>query len=772
VLEGVGVLSSLIDIMPRDRAHHLLTHLTLALAGICLSIAEITYLPEIFLVLPIYLGLIAISWRRGQRKALPAWLGNVLALLVTLAAVAWMLVRSNTFEDTWSRDVPLPVLLIPHLGSVLMVLSLLRLFRPPSTVDFWVLQGLAVLQVALGCVLASGYLFGASLLAYLVVAGCAVACHERLVQGRPAPGEVVSDGQAATNGATATQPVGALRMRESSWLSFGLRWTPAVALFVGILFALTPRIEGPEWDPLARFGVHPPKIRMQVGFSDEVDLTRVGRVERDASPAFTVRVVDRDGRPSRGFQETQRFRGMVLDQYTDGRWKRNTDLRGLRGPPPRSTLPLVIDRADVLSVSFQIPRETGGLFLAEPVLQGANPRMIPVVLDDSLSTQQLPLFFEAAGSGTVVTPPLLFSEPEYRYTQTFLAAASRERYPAVRVSAAYQAHLIRAHKENLLAWMIEVLRKIDRQQFPEAEQLLGALERFQTRGFDVPSMYWEPIARLLTHYLSRSGEFAWSPEVRRQDMRRDPVTDFLFDVKEGPCDRFASALTFILRALKIPARIVIGFRGAEYKGDGTYVVYNNYAHAWVEAIVPSQSGTGTSYDWLILDPTPPEAAPTASALERLQRSSQAFWRDLFLGVGVGDQFDLWDELMSGRLVNSLAPWLGVPAMLGTLLWTLRRRRQRRRKAKGKSGSLYEQMLGLLARHVQIEPAPSETPVEIADRAAALLSQRPATRPLADVPARVVALYYSVRFGGQAPDKAMLRESASRLDELERALRKA
>jgi hypothetical protein len=753
--------------MQPDRTHHLLTYLTLALAGICLTCAEVIYLPEMVLVLPVYLGLVALAWRRRRQKSMPAWLANVLAIVIAGSAMLWIMVRSNDADESWSHDVPLAVRLIPHLGAVLMAVLVVRLFRPATAVDFWTFQGLGLLQVALGCVLASGMLFAMSFFAYLFVAGCAIAFHERHLQGRPGQGMVEEDRPQTPNGHSSMPPSGAHAPRHAGWLSFGFRWTPAVFVIVGVLYVLTPRIEGPEWDPLARFGVNPPKIRMQTGFSDEMDLWRTGRIRNDTSAAFTFRIENREGRPVRGIQENQRFRGLIFDQYNDGKWRVSAELKGFKQAPPLGASTLVVERSDVVFLHFRVPQEAGGLFLAEPVLSGPHPSKLPIASDEADSKRPLP-FFEVPGTGTVVGNSFLL-EPESRYVQSFVLGTSRERYPAVRISNnnTYLQKLISIRKLELLPWSIERVKQMDRQQFPEAERLLPYLEQLRSPGAFLPPMYFEPVARLFADYLSHGGEFTWSAEVRRQDQRIDPVVDFLLHVKQGPCERFASALALLLRAQGIPARIVRGFRGAEYEGEGRYVVYNHYAHAWVEALVASQTGTG--YDWLILDPTPPEALPSTTALVRLQRSSQALWRDLILGYAADEQFDLWDDLVSGRLLGSLAPWLGLAALLAALGWVIRRS-WRRAVSRGKQSTLYDRMLALLAGRIELRPEPAETPVELADRASAVLAERPATAALADVPVEVVTLYYSMRYGGQTPDGTVLYEVAGRLDALERALR--
>jgi len=53
--------------------------------------------------------------------------------------------------------------------------------------------------------------------------------------------------------------------------------------------------------------------------------------------------------------------------------------------------------------------------------------------------------------------------------------------------------------------------------------------------------------------------------------------DFLLNVKQGHCERFAGALALMLRSQGVQARVVAGFRGAEHKGDGQYVIRQNFA---------------------------------------------------------------------------------------------------------------------------------------------------------------------------------------------------
>src|SRR5262249_14261557 len=145
----------------------------------------------------------------------------------------------------------------------------------------------------------------------------------------------------------------------------------------------------------------------------------------------------------------------------------------------------------------------------------------------------------------------------------------------------------------------------------------------------------------------------------RSGIDPDPVMDFLLHERRGSCERYASSLALMLRSVGIPARVVKGFRGAEYQGDGVHHVLNSHAHAWVEAVVPARSGAGV--EWLTLDPTPQTDAPAVSAWaqwwQQQQRSGQGLWRDLIVGYGSQQQENLLEDLTNGQLLWRLSPLL-------------------------------------------------------------------------------------------------------------------
>lgn len=77
----------------------------------------------------------------------------------------------------------------------------------------------------------------------------------------------------------------------------------------------------------------------------------------------------------------------------------------------------------------------------------------------------------------------------------------------------------------------------------------------------------------------------------------DRVDDFLFNTQSGFCEHYASSFAFLMRAVGIPARVVIGYQGAEYNRFEDYLmVYQYNAHAWNEVWLEGEG-------WVRFDPT-------------------------------------------------------------------------------------------------------------------------------------------------------------------------
>jgi transglutaminase-like putative cysteine protease len=95
-------------------------------------------------------------------------------------------------------------------------------------------------------------------------------------------------------------------------------------------------------------------------------------------------------------------------------------------------------------------------------------------------------------------------------------------------------------------------------------------------------------------------------DIPRDPPGRDPVDYFLFDRRQGFCEHIASAMTVLLRASGVPARLATGYTpGVRNPFSGYWEVRNSNAHAWVEVYY---RGVG----WIEYDPT--HEVPDASSL--------------------------------------------------------------------------------------------------------------------------------------------------------------
>ena len=129
----------------------------------------------------------------------------------------------------------------------------------------------------------------------------------------------------------------------------------------------------------------------------------------------------------------------------------------------------------------------------------------------------------------------------------------------------------------------------------------------------------------------------------------DSIDEFLFRTRRGFCAHYAGAMTFVLRAAGIPARVVAGYQGGELNPRGNFLTVRQFdAHAWVEYW---QAGQG----WTSVDPTFAVAPERIEqGLEQALSGEQSFLADSPLSplryrqVAWLNQLRLsWDDLNHG-----------------------------------------------------------------------------------------------------------------------------
>lgn len=131
--------------------------------------------------------------------------------------------------------------------------------------------------------------------------------------------------------------------------------------------------------------------------------------------------------------------------------------------------------------------------------------------------------------------------------------------------------------------------------------------------------------KLLEQFLKTEYAYNNRPDLSKA-VGEDFVDNFLFEIREGYCDYFSTAMVVMARTLGIPARWVKGFAPGSYimdvpgllpeellldpTGAGTYTVRNADAHSWVEVYFQG-------FGWIPFEPTAnfsmPEIVPATDA---------------------------------------------------------------------------------------------------------------------------------------------------------------
>lgn len=153
----------------------------------------------------------------------------------------------------------------------------------------------------------------------------------------------------------------------------------------------------------------------------------------------------------------------------------------------------------------------------------------------------------------------------------------------------------------------------------------------------------EVISRLLNHFSNAGFKYSLQPPPA------ESMDQFFFDHKTGFCEHYAATMATLLRALKIPARVVVGFQGGSPSFLENYITVRGYdAHAWVEY-----------YDryakrWRRVDPTAQVNA------ERLIQGGQSYLNQSSSWLTAWAPKEIWATYLRTRaLIDEVdASWTG------------------------------------------------------------------------------------------------------------------
>ncbi len=249
---------------------------------------------------------------------------------------------------------------------------------------------------------------------------------------------------------------------------------------------------------------------------------------------------------------------------------------------------------------------------------------------------------------------------------------------------------------------------------------------------DATNPYDQAIA--IQNYLRTT--YPYTLDVPMPPAGRDAVDYFLFDLRKGYCDYYASAMVVMARSLGVPARLAVGYAPGEYDArKDRLVVREKDAHSWPELYFPG-------YGWIPFEPT--AARPLFQPQAGLRRTQE----ENKLDVEATMRSLRWRAALQGavRWGSWLLAWL-VIVLGGRWLW----REWRLRRRAENPWQLVWLRLERASPGFGVIPAPWLTPRELAQAWSQTLAARypdhPAASALADA---ILALAEGVEARAYAP----------------------
>ncbi len=107
-----------------------------------------------------------------------------------------------------------------------------------------------------------------------------------------------------------------------------------------------------------------------------------------------------------------------------------------------------------------------------------------------------------------------------------------------------------------------------------------------------PTPYDKAVA--IEHYLRT---YTYTLDLPAPPAGREVVDYFLFDLRRGYCDYYATAMVVLARAAGLPARMVVGYAGGSFDAEQDQAIITEAnAHSWVEVFFPG-------FGWIEFEPT-------------------------------------------------------------------------------------------------------------------------------------------------------------------------
>ncbi len=538
----------------------------------------------------------ATKWRLSERVGLV-----VVLLSLPLFYIDWTL--QNGFAEGTSG--------VNALVHLTLFLSSIKLLQVKADRDWLFLYLISFFEVLLAAGLSVSPLFLVTLSLYLFCALLTVICFEL----RKAKRAVADSETRLLVAHDATLTVRLARHWSRKQNSELRRLPQAAGLLLALVFAfalpiffITPRYGD---SVLARTGGG--GATGFVGFSDEVTLGDIARLERGKGTVMRVRVEEPDGVVS---SANLRWRGVALDRFDGRRWRRSSERKEVVSSNDKDFYQL--------GTTAGLERITTQTFFIEPI-------------DTSV------LFVAPRAIGLQGALPFVQRDTEGALTSR-LHPQERITYRAYSDTIEPRADQLRADAEPY------PLAKSNYLQLPgNLDPRIAGLAGLVRKESVAPNRY--DTARAVEAHLNRNaygGGYRYSLD--DLPVGADPLAAFLFESRAGHCEFFSTAMTVMLRTQGIAARVVNGFQTGRYnRAADAYTVEQQDAHSWVEVYFPETDA------WVTFDPTPPAGSSVSEAgmglsaqLQNYAEAIELFWIQYVVAYDKDEQRSIANNLR-GRL---------------------------------------------------------------------------------------------------------------------------
>ena len=467
--------------------------------------------------------------------------------------------------------------------NLVLFVMLVRLFSAQRDRDHYLLAVLAFLMVLSAAVLTVDSTFLLALAGFVSVGVATFILMEMMHSSNKAPVQ-------------ARDPQIPRAYRKLSFAVLGVAPILLALIFMGaaVIFFLLPRVSAGYWSASSSAN------DLSTGFSDRVELGRIGQIQQSQTVVMHVQV---DGDTVGAMQ--LKLRGVTLDSF-DGRSWMNTRNKIVlkRGPDARFNLRWRNASLQGRSVHYRVTMEP---YLTEVFFLLATP--------NSLQGSYRTLGEDSAGD--------VFD------LDTEHPVGAYEADSTIRIPAPARLRLPLTSAVSEVPPIYLQLPALD----PRVEALAQQITAKATTSFAK--------AAAIENYLRL--HYAYTLQLP-STAPADPIANFLFVRRQGHCEYFASSMAVMLRALRIPSRVVNGFSGGEFNDiNSRYLIRASDAHSWVEAYI---AGEG----WMEFDPTPPTSVETHTLWTRLMLYMDAmasFWREWVVNYDLAHQFRLSQDASRG-----------------------------------------------------------------------------------------------------------------------------